>query len=247
MCKGRLNSQLLALRSRDRIEPMAIMSASPGSAWTTFLPASISTMRGDRKSPKSCFPTWVAPSPRHQYSFIVISDSLITPGFMEIISFKSGRHGLTGLLLVEVCLSFCRGYIPNRAQQPLVVEPVNPFQGGDFHCFATAPGLPIDQLCFVQPVDGFSQSIVMAISFAAYIGLYAGLSETLGVSGGDVLATPVAMVYQAVHAARLSSVQRLLQGIQNEVCSHAVAHPPANDTPGKYIDHEGDVEPALPR
>ncbi|SES05694.1 hypothetical protein SAMN05216589_2202, partial [Halopseudomonas bauzanensis] len=25
---------------------------------------------------------------------------------MEAISFKSGRHGLTGLLLVEVCLSF---------------------------------------------------------------------------------------------------------------------------------------------
>src|SRR5690606_3614617 len=85
------------------------------------------------------------------------------------------------------------------------------------------------------------------IAFAAYRGLYAGLSETLGVSDGDVLATPVAMVYQAVHAARLSSVQRLLQGSQNEVCSHAVAHPPANDTPGKYIDHEGDVEPALPR
>lgn len=37
------------------------------------------------------------------------------------------------------------------------------------------------------------------------------------------------------------------QGIQNEVCSHPVAHPPANDSPGKDIDHEGDVEPALPR
>src|SRR5690606_14079493 len=118
---------------------------------------------------------------------------------MEAISFKSGRHGLTGLLLVEVCLSFCRGYIPNRAQQPLVVVPVNPFQSGDFHGFATTPGLPIDQLRLVYAVDGFSQSVVIAISFAAYRGLYPGLSEALGVSDGDVLATPVAMVYQAVH------------------------------------------------
>lgn len=75
-----------------------------------------------------------------------------------------------------------------------MIVPVNPFQGGDLHSFAATPGLPIDQLCFVQSVDGFSQSIVIAISLTAYRGLYPSLSETLGIADGDVLATSVAMV-----------------------------------------------------
>jgi len=127
-----------------------------------------------------------------------------------------------------------------------VVEPVNPFQGGDFHGFAAAPGLPVNQLSFIQAVDGLSQGVVVTIAFAANRGLYSGFSETLGVSNGDVLATSVAMVDQTVHVARPSGVQGLLQGIQNEVCLHAVAHTPANDSSRKNIDNERHVEPALP-
>jgi hypothetical protein len=68
---------------------------------------------------------------------------------MEAISFKSGRHGLTGVLLVEVCLSFCRRYMSNRSQKALMIEPVDPFQGGYFYCFATPPRLTMYQFRFV--------------------------------------------------------------------------------------------------
>ncbi len=74
----------------------------------------------------------------------------------------------------------------------------------------------------------------------------------IGVRGTDFVVRADAQQTQAVVnqgaiTLGLTGIQGLLQGIQNEVCSHAVAHPPANDSPGKDIDHEGDVEPALPR
>ena len=47
-------------------------------------------------------------------------------------------------------------------------------------------------------------------------------------------------------ADRLSSLQSLLQGIQHEVGSGRTRHLPADNAPGKNVNHEGDIDEALP-
>ena len=54
------------------------------------------------------------------------------------------------------------------------------------------------------------------------------------------------MVNQCAITLGLPGIQRLLQGIQNEVRVHGGTDPPAHDAPGIHIDHEGHVQPALP-
>ena len=51
---------------------------------------------------------------------------------------------------------------------------------------------------------------------------------------------------QAIVADRLSSLQSLLQGIQHEVGSGRTRHLPADNAPGKNVNHEGDIDEALP-
>jgi hypothetical protein len=41
----------------------------------------------------------------------------------------------------------------------------------------------------------------------------------------------------------LARVQRLLQRIEHEVCSHRTAHAPTHDAPGVHVDHESHVQP----
>lgn len=46
-----------------------------------------------------------------------------------------------------------------------VVEPPDPFQGGEFNLLDGAPWLAgFDQLGLEQPVDGFRQSVVIAVA-----------------------------------------------------------------------------------
>ena len=40
--------------------------------------------------------------------------------------------------------------------------------------------------------------------------------------------------------------RRLFQRVQNQFGVHRARHPPANDTPGEYVDHEGHVDEAGP-
>jgi hypothetical protein len=51
---------------------------------------------------------------------------------------------------------------------------------------------------------------------------------------------------QAAVALGLAVVERLIQGIQNKVRAHRVAHASAHDAPRVHVDHEGHVQPALP-
>ena len=61
----------------------------------------------------------------------------------------------------------------------------------------------------------------------------------------NVLAAPVAVVNEAaLH--RTAVVQRLLQGIEDEVRMRRPRHPPADDAAGEDVDDEGHVDEALP-
>jgi hypothetical protein len=88
-----------------------------------------------------------------------------------------------GELLVVVCLSLGWWDIANGLKQPMVVEPSDPFERGKFD---RLPGLPrcptVNQLGFVQPVDGLGQRVVIAVATAANGWFDACLSQALGVA-----------------------------------------------------------------
>ena len=78
--------------------------------------------------------------------------------------------------------------VADRLQEPPVVEPVYPFQGRELDGLEAAPWpTPMDHLCLVKAVDGFSESIVIRISDAPDRGLHACFGQALGVFDRDVL------------------------------------------------------------
>jgi hypothetical protein len=168
---------------------------------------------------------------------------------MEAGWFKSDHHrsDLTGELPVVVCLSLCRRDVADGFEQAVVVKPRHPFKRRQLHGFLGFPRpSAMDQLGLVEPIDGFCQSVVIAVAFAADRGLDASFSQPLGVPDADVLRASVAVAYQASVALGLPGIQGLLQRIEHEVRAHRTAHPPAHDTTGEHVDDEGHVQPALP-
>ena len=104
----------------------------------------------------------------------------------------------------------------------------------------------MNHLGLVKTVDRLGQGVVVAVALAAHRGLNPRLCKPLAVANADVLRAPVGVVGQGTIALVLPGVQRLLQGIQNKVCMHGTAHAPAHDATRVHVDHEGDVQPALP-
>src|SRR6478752_6309077 len=104
----------------------------------------------------------------------------------------------------------------------------------------------MDHLGFVEAVDCFGESIVVAVADAANRGLDAGLRQALGVFDGDVLAASIAMMDEPATLNRASIVQCLFQGIENEGCMRRPAHPPADDPAGIGVYDESHVDEAGP-
>ena len=129
-----------------------------------------------------------------------------------------------------------------------VVKPGHPFEGGQFQSFFRFPRCPaVNQLGFVQAVDGLGQGVVVAVTATAHRGCNFGLCQPLGVANSDVLRPSVGVVGQRPITLGSAGVQRLLQRIQNEVSAHRTADPPTDDAPGAHINDKGHVLPTLPR
>ena len=76
--------------------------------------------------------------------------------------------------------------------KPAVIEPVNPFEGGNFDLVDGPPWtLSLDQLSFVEPVDGLRESIVATIPGGPDRGIDSSLDKSLGESDGRVLRATV--------------------------------------------------------
>jgi hypothetical protein len=93
------------------------------------------------------------------------------------------------LLSSEGGLELGRRDMPNGLQEPVMVEPVDPFQGGVLDLVDALPGAaPADQLGLVQPDDRLGQGVVEAVAAGTDRAGGAGLGEPLGVADGQVLA-----------------------------------------------------------
>ena len=83
------------------------------------------------------------------------------------------------------CFVFGRRDITDRFEQSPVVEPVNPFQGGELHVVDVFPRPPsANHFGLVEPDDGFRERVVVGISLRSDRGDRSGLGETFGVDEG---------------------------------------------------------------
>jgi hypothetical protein len=86
----------------------------------------------------------------------------------EAVWFASCRHGKPILFRIIARFGFCGRDISDRFKQATIVEPVDPFEGGEFHRLGAAPwATPVDYLGFEQAVDGFGERVVVAVADAA--------------------------------------------------------------------------------
>lgn len=118
---------------------------------------------------------------------------------------------------MEASLSFGGRDVADRPQDPPVVEPIDPFQGGVFDGLEGSPwSTPVDHLGLVKAIDGFRQGVVVAVADAADRGLDPGVRQALSVLDADVLNAPVRMVNQAAVLGRSPFMQGRLQGVEHE-------------------------------
>jgi len=110
------------------------------------------------------------------------------PGLPEARVLES--VGVAGILLAVVGgLELGRWDMADRLQEPAVVEPVDPLQGGVLDLVEALPGAaPADQLSRVQPDDRLGQGVIEPVPAAAYGGDRPRLGQPLGVANGDILA-----------------------------------------------------------
>src|SRR5258705_10633934 len=98
--------------------------------------------------------------------------------------------------MIVRCLEFSRRYIADWLQQPTVIEPVDPFERRVFHCLEVPPRtVPVNDLGLVQPDDRLGKGVVVRITHAAYRRLGSRFGQSLGVSNGQILTTPVAAMH----------------------------------------------------
>ena len=75
---------------------------------------------------------------------------------------------MTRGLRIIARFGFGRRNVSDRLQQSLVVEPVDPFERGEFDRLEVAPGpAPPNDLGFVESVDRLGEGVVVAVADAA--------------------------------------------------------------------------------
>lgn len=104
---------------------------------------------------------------------------------------------------------FGRGAIVECFVQALRVPLGDPVQGGDLDGSRCGPGaVSVDELGFVEAVDGLSQGVVVAVSDGSDRGLDSGGGQRIGVGQRDVVAAPIAVMDQPTPSSSAGGVWR---------------------------------------
>src|SRR5918993_1459720 len=99
---------------------------------------------------------------------------------------------------------FVLGWTPTaqRIVEATVVPPIDPFQGGQLDLLDAPPGsAAFDQLGLEEPVDGFGECVIKAVSAAADQTGDDVFGEPVGVANRQILTAPIAVMNQLVEAA----------------------------------------------
>src|SRR5215204_7726425 len=90
------------------------------------------------------------------------------PGLPEAVWFELCGDGSFVQHRVVSLFGFGWRHVPDGLEQPLVVEPVDPFQCRVFDGFEGSPRPPLmDDLGLVEAVDGLGQGVVIAVAHTA--------------------------------------------------------------------------------
>jgi hypothetical protein len=85
-------------------------------------------------------------------------------------------------------LELRRWEVADWLQQPAMVEPVDPLQGGVLDLVEAPPRAASDQLGLVQPDDRLGQGVVERVPAGAHRADRPRLGQAFGVADGEVLA-----------------------------------------------------------
>ena len=100
-----------------------------------------------------------------------------------------------------------------------MVEPVDPFGGGQFDFLDGAPGLAgLDQLGLVQPIDRLGQGVVVGAAARADQWLDAGFGEAFSEPDRGVLRSSISMVdniFQIEDAVLLTGPDGVLDRVEH--------------------------------
>mgnify|MGYP003587797361 FL=1 len=128
-----------------------------------------------------------------------------------------------------------------------MVEPIDPFQSGEFDRFEVSPWpAPTDDLGLVETVDRFGEGVVVTVADASDRRLDASFCQPLGVANGHVLNAPVRVMHEVAAMSGTPIMKCLLKGIADKARMCRPARPPANDATSEDVDHEGHVDETLP-
>lgn len=110
----------------------------------------------------------------------------------EAVRFKLCGHVWCVQHGVIVLLGFGRRDVSDGLEKPSMVEPVDPFEGGEFNSFKVAPGTAsMNDLGLVEAVYRFGEGIVVTVADASDGRLDACFSQALGISDRYILGTPL--------------------------------------------------------
>ena len=100
----------------------------------------------------------------------------------DAVWFESRRHGGLFQYGVVALLGFGRRDVADGLQEPPVVEPIHPFEGGELDRLERSPrSTPLDDFGLVEAIDRLGQRVVVAIADTAHGGLDARLGQAFGV------------------------------------------------------------------
>ncbi len=107
---------------------------------------------------------------------------------------ESGDLHRTSFLPLGGSLTLCRGYIPDRAAQHSIVEPVHPIEGNILHGFDSPPvALSANDLGLEQSDYRLGHRVVVEVASAANRHPCSGIGETFRVVHRQITATTVRM------------------------------------------------------
>ena len=114
---------------------------------------------------------------------------------------------MTLVLPMILGLELHRWHVAERLKQPPMVEPVDPLQRREFDVFQAFPRpTSADDFGLEQPDHGLGQGVIIGVADTAHGRLDPGFPKPLRVANGQVLASPVAVMDQAIESVAGSCV-----------------------------------------
>ncbi len=114
-----------------------------------------------------------------------------------------------------------------------MVEPVHPFEGGEFHGLERPPwGAPVNDLGLVEAVDALGQGVVVAVADGRRLAARCRFGRGARCSGWRRTGCPVAVMHETAAIQRAPLVQRLFQRIWHEARLRRSRYAPTDDPVG---------------